>query len=789
YLHQFKLYDSNEGLYHDCDGIGLVLKEKSNGVEIIDESNNKLTFNSNGCITDIVAGINGDVHKVFSYDGDKLVRIFDARSQYNNEDGYNESLLFTYTEQGNIDEVKACKGSSCIKTTKFVYSGNTLIGLETKVGTSVIQRYGLSYDEKELLKAVTEINGINVILINYDDDCRVKEIQYAKQCYAGAYVPHYKVVDTLRFDYNMIGETEWVLSTVVTNKNNVSIIYYLNRKNKIISSFEAVKNAEGQIIGLKDLSVGSTKTLAGAGGSVLFNEEPCALGSYGQYIYDVPDEFILWRDDTEKANKYYGCSFYLKHKEICERLKLTAKYKFALNGETCQEQTASVFVDGTACDAWQKVGIVLSLPEVEDEKDVVTLEELKINIVNLDNFIVQQIELSPLNFAPTAKSDLLVSAGDGQIYFTQINKITLTKADNSDTIIIENNKDTYHYFTEQDLLRTVLNKMRNSYAVNDVECFDVICNNGKKRISKVKELTFTVNGADNLAYALPLTFTNKFVSQNGYNVTEQRTIFGADGIILEKAVSAVNNHSSSSQSRVNYFGQTLSETDEYGVTKEYTYDGSGNLVQSVLLGRNAYGEREGRMVCAVSTYDEDGYLESESDGINTIVYEYNKPFNVIAKESLTIGGIVHEKLYEYNLVGRLLSVTLKVNGAVKARNEITYDKGLVRTVTDGYVKYGIIHDHEGNSATYTVFNGEEEVPVQIQTEVFDEESATTKIETRYIKDGMSEDVVSAVYDLYGRMHGLHYGSLEGNSLSESNDVTYTYANLGGASQLAQPLLT
>ena len=96
-IHKFKLYTT--GKYYDTSGTGLRLLVSGTSKIIKDENDNLYEFNNSGNLISYTSGINHNIKKVLTYNGDKLVSIHDVRKD-------ERKIEFIYDTNGMLVETK-----------------------------------------------------------------------------------------------------------------------------------------------------------------------------------------------------------------------------------------------------------------------------------------------------------------------------------------------------------------------------------------------------------------------------------------------------------------------------------------------------------------------------------------------------------------------------------------------------------------------------------------------------------------------------------------------------------
>ena len=159
-VHRFIKYKTeNDGngscsCYYDDSGSGLIMKNWGNISHIIDENDNIIEFN-NEKVTSYISGINSEIKKIFQYQNNKLVRVYDerksARSISIEYEGNNitkiesnfKSINYEYDSSGRLTIVSERVSESCKKLYSFSYNNNDV--LESVYDYSLNQGFSFSY--------------------------------------------------------------------------------------------------------------------------------------------------------------------------------------------------------------------------------------------------------------------------------------------------------------------------------------------------------------------------------------------------------------------------------------------------------------------------------------------------------------------------------------------------------------------------------------------------------------------------------------------------------------------
>ncbi len=742
--HKFVRFDGNR--FYDSQNAKTVLYYSSTDKYISDGVGNKWYFNSNGLLERMVSCFNNAIEKVLTYDQDnRLLQIHDTRSDTGSN--VRNKIVFTY-ENGLLQ-----KAISYVNfTTKqfelhYSYENGHLMGVD-KVGDQTERILNFEY-LSDKLSSVRNLQG-GTCKISYDSSGKVSCVRSGitsgdtfTEKSLNSYV--YNCTDSVSYE------------THVTNKNGITLAHFLNRKGHPVSKFEKTSS------GLKTLQKqGNKKT--GFSGTTTPSINGIGSASVGStWTVPIPENFSVARNVSEESLHTFEYAFWLKHSCNCERMY--AKFNYKVNGTTYSDK---VYVDGKAQNAWQRVSLPLEFPLDEDDKPILTLSSLSVSFETTST--LGDVFVNEIGFAPAPKNSFEIVSDNSTYDFSEFDRVFVDVS----TMITANNGTTDTYITENDLIATQTNYYVNADENGNVESFDMIYCNGTKRKS-VHSLQIGKNGS--WLVTLPATLQTK--TSTGVPGSSIYGIYSFEDRILTVTTNGVltangQTISSSSKDRTHFNGNKHSTTDEYGVTTNYYYDDFGNLTlmqtkdcSDVVVSSKAF------------YYDDQNrptYQGNDTAGINLGYNSTDMP----AWQAETLGGSSTGHSFEnaYSVYpDRLTNVKEKTSSGTVAQNTVTYQNGLVRTVSDGTVKYGIIDDVANDKVTYTVFEGTSDTATERKVQedsVSDysenDDEIVVQTHTRKIFNS-SENVVATTatdIDVYGRVQTTY------QSGSTGGKVQYAY---------------
>ena len=228
--------------------------------------------------------------------------------------------------------------------------------------------------------------------------------------------------------------------------------------------------------------------------------------------------------------------------------------------------------------------------------------------------------------------------------------------------------------------------------------------------------------------------------------------------IIEADGGGTDNDRQTENSRIyNYYGQELSETDEYGIKKVYEYNEYGQLINRRIIGSDSSVGQSSSIEYAA----EGGAASWAISGYDYHTYGYNSPFGMLTE---IVGGGYNAASGAYDQTGdkqtfeyggyndRIVKTSRYDWGTLSGSNEIIYENGRIRTVSDGYVKYGQKHDFVNDKVEYTRFNGDDEEVVQTDRVRWNDNSEIYTHESSFKND--SGSLTSAI-DKYNRLTHIY----------------------------------
>ncbi len=746
-VHTFVRYDGNN--FYDCQNAKTVLYYSQDSKYVTDGVGNKLFFNANGTLQKVVSCFNDQIAKIVTYDEqNRIVQVHDVRCVAGTT--ISNKVTFTYSD-GYLQSTIAYYNSSKQFEISYGYENGQLISVTNVGNGESLQELSFAYTSSKL-SSVRNLQG-NAFTFTYAADGKISKV--SRGVLQNAFVE--KAFNT--YTYTCTGLVSYI--TQVTNKNGIVIVYYLDTNGQIVSQFE--KSGSN----LKTLQKQGQKKTNFVG------TEPTSINGVanksvgGSWSVPIPADFNVARNESEQKLQMFEYSFWLKHSCDCERMKAT--FNYTANG---RYHSDSVYVNGRAQNIWQKVSLPLSFLLDDEDKPLLNLSSLSISLsasATVSNVLVNEIGFAP---APVSKFQI-VSSGTAH-YFDDVDRVFV----DSVAFITTNNGTADTYITENDLIATQTNYYVNADENGSVESFDMIYCNGTKRKS-TRSLQIGKNGS--WLVTLPATLRTKTETGTPHSVVYRSFSFEGDIMTMTTTGQITSNGqtvSSNTIYRTHFNGNKHSTTDEYGVTTNYYYDDFGNLTlmqtkdcSDVVVSSKAF------------YYDDQNHPTATDNGTTGTSIGYNNK-DIFAWQAETVNensGFASTGHSTENTYGaysdRLQTVKEKIGDTTIAQNTVTYQNGLVRTVSDGTVKYGIIDDVANDKVTYTVFEGTSDTATERKVQedsVSDysenDDEIVVQTHTRKIFNS-SENVVATTatdIDVYGRVQTTY------QSGSTGGKVQYAY---------------
>ena len=792
-VHRFVKYA--DGRYYDERNAKVTLNVSGDStfdsIYIEDGAGNRIYFNRQGRVNKTVSCHKNTMMKSYEYDErNRLVKAYDyrMRKQVSHtiyhigayiEFGYDEvgrlssatayagkilsSVNYRYDANGSLIQADRVaynrKGAQCLVTPSLGFEyANGLLTQATDLETKSAYRF--TYDGGKISKVEQGvIKSHSVGMGMTDADGNYLACGIGLYCGAPAQAEFItKSSNSYTYNYNG-GDTLVSSETHVTNHDGIKLAYFINRDACVVSSFEKISN---KLYTLEKQGAKTTGIDMGGVSTARINQET-AFTVNG--IYTVLDnaKFEVTRSDKEQGLRTFDYSFWLKLPASAKSKYMQAKivYKFS----TASEQTSVTLLDGKAANAWQRVSLSIYAPlKKRDDTKTDTLSYLKVQLLNNNQPYTGAYEFSEIGFAPAPYTELYYILAAPM---SQLSKFTLTtvredaSCDTKECVL-----DEQIYFTESDVLASVRNRVTKTYSISYHRLFDLVCNNGTKRIPNVEQIAFDDNG---VKYEPSFSPSVKMYMPDGKTEITTTYKYGPRSITVE-TVGCREGVSSSATVEIDYYGKTLKETDEYGVSKNYEYNDYGDLTKAELVGsRGTVGS------VTYYRYDDEGRLLRSHVGVTGQSVDYTEYDQVgtVTEGKVVNGGFQstsHNVTNSYGVFrNNTLAVTEYNNGKQLSRRDATYEQGRIRTVSDGLAKYGVKYNLAHNTVEYTQFDkaGAEKL---IQRDSVENDRGSYISQKHRSEFYAVKDSVTTELTKYGKINAVTHKNAQGGEVRN----TYVY---------------
>ena len=471
------------------------------------------------------------------------------------------------------------------------------------------------------------------------------------------------------------------------------------------------------------------------------------------------------RSEAEKDMTNFNFSFWLKAPSSYKRLQAHASFYFTTNDSVASR----IWVDQKAKDAWQMVSIPVTVPLNKNKEPQTKLKTFAIKFFADGELVNEQFVFNMIGFAPAPKTELQLPVRNND--YVSFDHVLGVLINGEYTPLGSEQKEFDKYFTEQDVMASFTCMRTHSYYSDNKKYYDVICNDGTKRIANVYDLCFLLDDIPSQTDSeTPYRFYTSMPTPD-VSITTNYVLDGSTITVCNVAKS--KDATSTSSTKIDYCGKIRKETDEYGITTHYCYDGEGRLTKTRVVGSDG-------TVGAVSTYayDSEGRTINTTNGLvgEQVSYDdYNQVKDVTETryndEAKGHKETTHKVQSKYGVFRDKPVAVAEFDGeTMVANNTVTYQNGSIRTVSDGKVKYGVKHNQAKNTVEYTVFDGEEEKTVEKNT-ISALGAVQTHTSTFYNQDGTEQDYSSTEVDAYGRVQTVVQGMSQSNSVDR---IEYKY---------------
>ena len=833
YVHIFARMENSSTRYYDIDGLGMVLDVSNVSAPcILDEHENKLVF-ENERLKEKISCQSGSMVKKYIYNAaGQLTEVYDNRKSSN-------KLVLSYTAVGGLlKSIVAKQGSTVLQTIEYDYnSDGRLISVKKIVGSDYKILCTYEYADYGNLTLMTDAVRKSAVKVNYtysinDDDYEVLRISNGIIDDTGAFKE--KTYMTWGKYYVQSSDFKTYREIQFYNEKDVRTSVQFDGKGRILGIFECDRWTEYLTTLTKDTGIAVSLDGDAYGRCINGHHEKSFTGSVS-----LPGVNLARTGD--KDYRYYNCTFWLNHSVQTSRLRAKLSYTLSNNNSYSSETE----LDPYAYEGWQQVIIPVDIRSASNTITGMTLELMAYGAANVS------AKICNVRMVPAGKTTVYLDA-KAPVDFETCTKYKITKVNAStgseSTEIGNIGIANPLYFSVNDLEQTIRSR-RKTYVVQGKTCFDVVCNDGRKKIANVSSLKFIhtelgidketefgsstfssfynmggvqIIGALHLdhslndsvaAIAVPMFRDELFakmyselsntqladyvvVSRTPDDKAEMLRYICTDssriGIMTISGISTSENKMlsdvelentkfSANASFSDHKGRKVLDVDVYGVKTSYEYHPDGSAKKTVMTGTDGK-----QTVIAATEMDTSNvnaeYITAAHSGYESSGFTYKQPYHLVDTETVngynfssdTYSANANSKYkYTYDAFNEsVVKVEAFTGSTLNGHNDITYENGRIRSVSDGKSKYGVQYNADADEMTFTVFSGSTENTVQKhKTSV--ENGATTKTDTFY--RGSDTDIVTAELDKYGKLTQL---------TADAKTATYTYENTGGESPMA-----
>jgi len=794
-IHKFVMFDNANLRFYNVQNAKVVLTVQQTETIISDGVGNKLIFNNDtGMLVHSISCQTDEVVKHYIYENNRLVRVYVNKTLVNGV--VKRKIELSYNSQGLLNSI-ATYSDDAEKLAMLSYqydSSNNLVkvirnGLNKSGAICINKDIGefgyvdgkLStiYDSETdaMLKVDYYSNGkVNKISNGYVKTSGVQVGQEANGLFNGYSDGTHcgnlneVFVKKSHLSYAYYTNSDGVINEVITTSDkDISMAYFLDSDGNIVSSFE-VKPADITYYSSleKETQYKSNAFESLSGTEKINGLFPLKFDGELQRNEDELTDSTANLIELGKNCVCFNYSFWLKLNDEYFRPKV--KVSCCYGDYTIHRE--DVYINGKAKGVWQKVSVPLMISTLTSSSEP-CLKRLKIFVYEGERTYIPNCEMVEIGFTPVAPSRFVLALQDREFHLNTIPNFEVVSF--NENVVSLNGVTDKDFFTADDLIATISNKQRSSYSYQGVQLYDVICNAGTKRISKVKDVVIC---ADSNSYSFadntPTCIQRMHFQNYRGTIDTEYTHNVQDGYmkINTNASIAITEDGqplySSAFQIIDYKGNQLEEQDEYGMGVMYLYDKYGNptCTKKYYLDSN-----NSKVVYETHTTSYDSKLEyavATDDGKFGVDVSYNKHGNVygVAEKVLSSEtnqleptGVSANTLYGV-FPEKVISTSLNDSQGESIKKSITYQNGYVRTVSDGAVKFGLQLDFINNIRTYTQFKDGKEIVLKqeiVESNFTSDGMCQDSIEKFYIDEGFTANTIVSRQNAYGKLTNMFYG--------------------------------
>lgn len=749
---------------------------------IEDAQGNKLYFDASDRLERIVSCYNGSVSKKINYDGaGNIVRIYDERKSnrfirfsYSNGllseaecvEGGKQHLKIRYNyENNNLKSIQEFVPAAERYTTLFDYDANSNLKYAVKLGTESALK--IAYDGEKvssigtgIMKTVSVFEDAPALYVSSDTYCGQDSFPGFTSEFKGFKTgedSQFNLKTSAGFTYNT--ESGVRNSTIVKNERGIAIDYFFNKQGYATGALEKDGNNYRTITKDAGVPIPMPQTDNGT-----INGSP--ISASGNDILIHSNTFNFGRNGEDDVRQYFF-TCWIKLNTSVESAQLVLNHN-NYSGYSHMD------LDAGAYKAWQFVAIPMESYGTKE------MDNIKLRVIcDGNNPIDCSFQVANCRMTPGTQSSLrfeVTSQGHANTFanLENFDQVTIKYTDDS-TLPLSLRKNAFYsgtsykiinndcYFTPADIF-TCLKNMKKSPSG-----FDAVYCNRTKYIKNVKEITFKQSAfvqtysigfkSNNLAHCFfyepgldGQSYTKKYFTYNSDNI-ETKTEIKIKGADSNPDVVSY------SFNVTDYSGKTLSETDAYDLKTKYMYNVYGDSKQIKQTGRKNIFQPQSstnmiETVVYSAVYDSDNeYVLSSGGALSPTEYTYNTPF---ALTSTATNGGKSETVYN-SFNDEVTKIKAYDNNVFKTANTMRYENGALKTVSDGYSKYGSRRGTANDETVFTAFDSLLNTETVIQKTRQTPYGAFTVFTNEYFRVSPQSSETEETYaDVYGRVQSSRY---------------------------------
>ena len=779
YTHKFVPFENDSSRLYDEDGMGLILTPSTSTIE--DSRGNTLKF-TGGRLTERKQGCSSKATVKYEYDsGGKLTRIYDSRNT--GATAPTHYIEFEYTG-GMLSGVKAVHNGVAVKRINVTYPNGKMRIAKSTAGNKFTE---ISYGTHGKIDIIADGESGKAYKTYYSNNTVAPDLLRVSRGTvdaSGAFTERETIIKWNSINFQQKDFTT-VCGAVFESNTGITTAYQLDRRGRTIGAYEGNVNHSVYKTLTPEVGKRVTPTSGTAAGTSI---NGVASRSFTNTLTLAG---IDPRQTGEDGYRYYALNFHLRHS--CDAARIRVKLICTLSDRSTTERY--VDVNAHAYDAWQQVSVPVDL---KNDTNIISSMTLSLSVPGTSTSV--SAVAGGFLIAPGSNPRTYINPMSSNMTMLpmtidcdSMNEFGITFASESGSETTVNYSAPTFFMTSSDVCET-FSRVRSHYSVGGVKCCDLVCNGGTKVLANVSAITF--NGmpffsfewkvSDAVANGYLSTVATETTSPDDRSRTKGQMSFCSDGIHersfitvcteKDKTLSEADTDECNAVgelSRVtDYYGNTLKETDAYGVSKVYTYDGYGTLTGAKLVGSDG-----SEMTLQSNVQDGSGNITSVHMPASGADITYSEPFGLpseIYPKSRSSSGTYSrtgaKTVFGYDTLYENLLSADDYDGTVKKKGITFTYSGNEMTASDGASKYKVVETPaSGKVSCYEIDSSGTENLVSETTE------SDNSIQTKYYRGSATDTVTVSMSD---------YGNV--TSISGGGNASFGYDN-GSASSYAAVL--